>query len=99
MPERGNKPGYYVVVSRQFVVSHDRIATVVCAPIYSEYAGISTEVRIGPETGVPRESAIRCDFLCLRFKSLLVRRVGALTPDKIQELDRALALALDLTPR
>jgi mRNA interferase MazF len=95
--ERGHKPGYYVVVSRQFVLDNDDVSTVICAPIYSETLGISTEVRVGPEEGVPRESAARCDFLMLMFKRKLTGYVGSLTAAKIRELDRALTLALDLT--
>jgi mRNA-degrading endonuclease toxin of MazEF toxin-antitoxin module len=96
LPARGGKPGYYVVVSREFVVQNDRISTVVCAPVYGELAGASTEVVIGPESGIPRLSAVRCDFVALLFKSSLTRRVGRLSEAKIAELNGALARALDL---
>ena len=42
VPERGDKPGYYVIVSRDFVAGNDDVSTVVCAPIYSEVLGLAT---------------------------------------------------------
>ena len=96
-PERGGKPGYYVVVSRDLVAAHDAIETVVCAPVYSAILGIPTEVVIDEAQGVRRRSAIRCDFLMLLFKHRLRQFVGTLPPAKVRELDRALAVALDLS--
>jgi mRNA interferase MazF len=94
--ERGSKPGYYVVVSRQFIVDNDDVSTVICAPVYGEVLGLATEVVIGPSEGVPKRSAIRCDFLTLLFKHKLATHVGELGSKKLGELDRALAMALDL---
>jgi mRNA interferase MazF len=96
IPERGGKPGFYVVVSRSFVARNDDISTVVCAPIDSHVLGIRSEVEVGPEEGLPHPSAIRCDFLMLMFKSKLTRLVGTLSAGKVRELDRALKYALDL---
>jgi len=96
LPERGDKPGYYVVVSRAFIARSEDVATVVCAPVYSNVLGLSTEVVIGREHGLARASAIRCDFLALLFKKRLSSFVGSLAPGKLRELDRALAIALDL---
>ena len=94
--ERGNKPGFYAVVSRQFIADNDDVATVICAPVYGEVLGISTEVVVGPGDGIPRRSAIRCDFLALMFKAKLEGYVSTLSAPKLAELDRALAVALDL---
>jgi mRNA interferase MazF len=94
--ERGGKPGFYVVVSRDFVAGHEDISTVICAPVYNEVLGLSTEVVLGPEDGLPHVSAVRCDFLTLMFKSKLTNFVGTLPPTRITELDRALAYALQL---
>jgi mRNA-degrading endonuclease toxin of MazEF toxin-antitoxin module len=96
LPERGSKPGFYVVVSRQFIAENPDIATVVCAPVYSEILGISSEVVIGPDAGLPKASAVRCDFLALLFKRKLSTFVGSLSPFQIEELNRALAVSLDL---
>lgn len=96
LPERGDKPGYYVVVSRAFIAENEDVTTVVCAPLYSSILGLSTEVVIGREHGLARTSAIRCDFLALLFKKKLSTFVGSLGTAKLHELDRALSIALDL---
>jgi mRNA interferase MazF len=96
IPERGYKPGFYVVVSRDFVAHNEDIATVICAPIYGEILGLRSEMVVGPANGLPRDSAIRCDFLTLMFKSRLKHFVGSLTPGQIGELSSALRYALDL---
>jgi mRNA-degrading endonuclease toxin of MazEF toxin-antitoxin module len=99
VPERGWKPGFYVVVSRDFIARNDDVSTVVCAPVYSEVLGIRTEVVIGPDEGVPSESAVRCDFLMLMFKKKLTGYVSSLPPSKRQQLRGALAAALQLDGR
>jgi len=97
LPERGHKPGFYVVVSRNFVAGNDDISTVIGAPIYSEILGLRSEVILGVEDGLPRECAIRCDFLTLMFKRKLTHFVGTLSVEKLKELNRALKYALELT--
>ena len=94
--ERGSKPGFYVIVSRDFVAGHDDITTVICAPIYSQTLGLRTEVAVGPGDGLPREGAIRCDFLTLIFKQKLTGFVGRLPAAREEDLRRALAHALQL---
>lgn len=95
-PERGHKPGFYVVASRHFIAENKDIATVICAPIYSEILGIGSEVSLGMEDGLPRESAIRCDFLTLMFKRKLTHFITSLSSTKLDELNDALRYALDL---
>jgi mRNA-degrading endonuclease toxin of MazEF toxin-antitoxin module len=96
VPERGAKPGFYIVVSRSFIAENDDIATVVCAPVYSGVLGLATEVMIGVEEGLPKTSSIRCDFLTLMFKSKLTGFVSTLAGPKMRELNRALQAALEL---
>ena len=96
VPERGHKPGFYVVVSRDFIAGNDDISTVVCAPVYREILGIRSDFTVGPADGLSQESSVRCDFLSLMFKSKLTHFVGTLTSDKQGELDRALKYALQL---
>jgi len=47
---------------------HDDGVTVICAPVYGEILGLTTEVVLGPEDGLPRTCPIRCDFLTLMFR-------------------------------
>ena len=96
LPERGDKPGFYVVVSRTFIAENEDVSTVICAPVYGEVLGLQTEVVLGPEDGLPRTSAVRCDFLALMFKTKLTHFVGTLGPAKTVELNRALARALEI---
>ena len=96
VPERGGKPGFYVIVSRAFVASNEDISTVVCAPVYGEVLGLRTEVVLEQADGLPRSCSVRCDFLTLMFKAKLTNFVGTLSPGKIRELNHALAIALDL---
>lgn len=97
LPERGGKPGFYVVVSRNFIAGNGDISTVICAPVYSEVLGIRSEVVLGREDGMPHPSAIRCDFLALLFKSKLTQFVRRLGHHKIKELNLALSYALEIT--
>lgn len=94
--ERGHKPGFYVVVSRGFIARHEDVSTVICASVYSQVLGLSTEVVLGTDDGLPHESAIRCDFLMLMFKVKLTQFTATLSPAKIADLNRALAQALEL---
>ncbi len=83
-------------MSRNFLAGNDDVETVVCAPVYGETLGLRSEVIIGPEDGVPKESSIRCDFLTLMFKKKLTTFVATLAPGKQQDLSRALAYALEI---
>ena len=94
--ERGDKPGFYVVVSRDFIATNDDVSTVVCAPVYGEVLGLGSEVVMAQEDGPPRSSAIRCDFLMLMFKNKLTHFVGTLSSAKVRELNAALRYALAL---
>lgn len=85
----------FVVVSRQTLIE-SRFSTVICAPIYSRFEGLSTQVPVGPEFGLKKESAIFCDKLVSLPKSLLTHYVGSLTPTKRMALNDALEIALDL---
>ena len=61
----------FVVVSRQTVID-SRFSTVICAPVYTERYGLSTEVAIGAEQGLKHDSSIHCDALVSVQKSLLL---------------------------
>jgi mRNA interferase MazF len=85
----------FVVVSRQVLID-SRFSTVICAPVYSAYDGLASQVPIGPEEGLKHESSIHCDELVSLSKSILTNFIGTLPPPKIEQLDRALRIALDL---
>ena len=96
VPERGHKPGFYVVVSRDFIANNEDVTTVICAPVYTEALGLRSEVLIGPDDGLPQNCSIRCDFLTLMFKTKLTQFVATLSGPKRSELNQALSYALQL---
>ena len=86
---------FYVVVSRQDLIDSS-YSSVICAPIYSRGRGLSTQVPVGAEQGLKHESWIACDNLRSITKSELSQFVGFLSPAKLDDLNAALAIALDL---
>jgi mRNA interferase MazF len=52
----------FVVVSRQILID-SRFSTVICAPVYSSFDGLSTQVPVGTDQGLKHESSIHCDEL------------------------------------
>ena len=73
-----------------------RFSTVICAPIYSSYDGLSTQVRVGITEGLKPDSGIHCDELVSLPKGALTGFVGSLSPARIAELRDALLAALEL---
>jgi mRNA interferase MazF len=90
------KSRVFVVVSRQVLID-SRFSTVVCAPIYSVHDGLSTQVLVGIDEGLKHDSSIHCDELVSIPKSALTNFVGKLSPQKIEALNRALRIALDIS--
>lgn len=85
----------FVVVSRLVLIG-SRFSTVICAPVYSAHDGLSTQVLIGVEEGMKHESSIHCDELVSLPKSVLAHYVGSLSLKKIELLNNALRIALDI---
>ena len=85
----------FAIVSRQALVD-SRFSTVVCAPVFSNSEGLSTQVAIGPDEGIKHSSWIMCDNLVSIRKSELTDYVGSLSTAKLTELGDALKMALDL---
>ncbi|MCK4764467.1 MAG: type II toxin-antitoxin system PemK/MazF family toxin [Candidatus Aminicenantes bacterium] len=83
----------FVVVSRQILID-SKFSTVTCAPIYSNYSGISTQVPVGIREGLKHDSCIYCDELISIPKSSLTNYIGTLSYEKIGALNKALRIAL-----
>ena len=86
----------FVVVSRQVLID-SRFSTVMCAPVYSVHDGLSTQVLVGIDEGLKHDGSIHCDELVSIPKSALTNFVGKLSPQKIEALNRALCIALDIS--
>jgi mRNA interferase MazF len=85
----------FVVVSRQASLE-SKFSTAICAPVYSRFDGLSTQVLVGVNEGLKHESSIHCDELISLPKVALTDLVGRLGAAKRERLDRALAFALDI---
>jgi mRNA interferase MazF len=85
----------FVIVSRQVLID-SKFSTVICAPIYTAHDGLQTQVAVGVDQGLKHESSIHCDELISLPKSMLTDFIGTLAAEKLDELDRALAIALQL---
>lgn len=94
-PHDPKKFRVFVIVSRQVLID-SKFSTVICAPVYSSYEGLSTQVKVGIEDGLKHESGIHCDELISIPKSVLRHFVGSLSSEKVEELNDALRVALGL---
>ncbi|MCP4630073.1 MAG: type II toxin-antitoxin system PemK/MazF family toxin [bacterium] len=67
-----------------------------CAPVYTIYNGLSTQVAVGIDEGLKHDSSIHCDELISLPKSMLTDYVGNLSSKKLYLLENALKIALQL---
>ena len=70
------------------------LRTAMVAPIVSTIRGISSEVIVGPDEGLKRMSAVSLDNVQTVDQRQLRGYVGQLSPQKMQEVCRALAVAV-----
>jgi mRNA interferase MazF len=89
------KSRVFVIVSRQVLIESS-FSTVVCAPIYSSYDGLATQVLVGTPEGLKRESSVHCDELISIPKSALTDFIATIPASKVADLDNALAVALGI---
>jgi mRNA interferase MazF len=100
------KQRVFVVVSRQALID-SRFSSVICALVYSQHDGLSSQVRVGLEQGLKKESSIHCDELVSLPKAVLTHYVGWLGASCLGHLEQGLLVALgldildpfDLTPQ
>ena len=85
----------FVIVSRQTLIDTN-YSTVVCAPVYSSYHGLASQVLVGVDEGLVHPSSIHCDDLVSLPKSVLTNFVGVLSEPKLNELNKALKIALGI---
>ena len=72
------------------------LRTLLVAPVSRTIRRIPTEVPLGISEGLSVASAATMDAVLAVPKSMLVRRMGALAPERHQELREAFAAAVDL---
>jgi mRNA interferase MazF len=83
----------FLVVSRQDFIE-STFSSVICAPVYSKYHGIDTQVEVGADEGMKHDSAIYCDALISIPKIMLTDYVCILPDYKLKEVNIALRIAL-----
>lgn len=92
-PPAGRRP--VCVLTRDPAISV--LTGIVCAPITRTIRGISSEVELGPESGLSDASVIVCDnVLTVPVVALDREPAGRLDLDARIRLDRALRYALDI---
>lgn len=67
---------------------------VIAAPVTSTIRGLSTEVPIGPASGIRLQSVVNLDNVQLVGRSRLVKRVGRVSPATMTDICQALAIAV-----
>ena len=82
------------------LVTRDRaipvLANVTVAAVTSTVRVLPTEVPVGREHGLARQSVVNCDNLFTIPKPAVGRRRGELDPESVARLRVALMIALDL---
>jgi mRNA interferase MazF len=86
----------FCIVSRQILIE-SKYSTVICAPVYTTYDGLATQVSLDVADGMKHPCGIHCDNLVSLQKSVLTNFVATLSEEKLSELNQALATALELT--
>jgi mRNA interferase MazF len=88
-PEEKRRP--VLILTRDEAIGY--LNKLVAAPATGTIYDIPTEVQVGPEDGMPRESVINLDNTTVIRKALLTERVTTLSPNRMGEVCRALAHA------
>ncbi len=83
----------FVVVSRQILIDSS-FSSVICAPVYTNCGELETQVEVGIDEGLKHDSCIYCDDLVSFPKSSLTDFIGNLSQKKLEELNKALKVAL-----
>ena len=87
----GDKPRPVLVLTRDPMGSI--LHSVICAPITSTIRGLSTEVTLGAEAGLVRDSVANLDNVFLLRRARLVRRLGRAPETALRVACEALAIA------
>jgi mRNA interferase MazF len=96
---RRGEPGKHrpaIIVSADGVLTGSLDEPVVAVPLSSSAERSPLRPEIGPVAGVDRPSYAICGAVRGMARSRFLRRLGALTPEAVADVDRALALMLGL---
>ena len=94
LPEIGRRP--VVILSRDAAIPRLRRALI--APCTTTIRGLPSEVLLEPgDDPVPQRSAVNLDSVESVSVAVLVQRLGTLSDDRMLDVCRALAVAVDCT--
>jgi mRNA interferase MazF len=93
---RPDKRRPVLVLTRSDVI--ELLHTVMVAPITSTIRGAPSEVVVGLEEGLKKDSAVNLDHIQTVEKASLTRFVGTIGSQKMREVCRALAVATGCDP-
>jgi mRNA interferase MazF len=88
-PDLGRRP--HAVLARETAIPV--LAKVLAVPATRRIRGIPTEVRLGPEDGLPDECVLTLDNVAPVPTSYFVERICTLRGDRMHQLCTALAIA------
>ena len=91
-----NRPA--IVVSADRIIAGSPQESIVVVPLSSSVPQSALRPEIADVDGVDRPSRAVCGALRGVARSRLLRRLGKLPLEKLTEIERALALILELTP-
>ncbi len=91
-PPAGRRPVLLLSRDEAYAVRN----LVVGSPVTTRIRGLPTEVRLGPEDGLPRASVVNLDVIVTVSKGRLRRRIATLTSDKMGAVETAIHFALGL---
>ena len=88
-PYVGRRPGCVLTRSGAIPV----LRSVLVAPATRTIRGIPTEVLLDAEDGMPEECVLSMDNVTVVPKAMLTDRITTLSPQRLEEVCRALAIA------
>jgi mRNA interferase MazF len=82
-----------VVLTRDPMGQH--LNAVMVAPVTTRIRGLATEVSIGAESGITRQSVVNADMICLVNRTDLLGLIGFVPHVTMANICSALAIAVD----
>jgi mRNA interferase MazF len=82
------------ILTRNSIIEY--LGEVTVAPVTSSIRDIPTEVVLSKQDGMPQDCAINCDHIQTVARSRIGPLIMMLSADKMEQVRRAIAFALDM---
>jgi mRNA interferase MazF len=89
-PDTGRRP--HLIMTRQAVIP--MLRSITAAPVTTRVRGIPSEVPLDVDDGMPKACALSFDSMAVMPKSWFVEPICALSPVRMVQACRALAVAM-----